>query len=91
MFFEKYQVAKRYILTQNYLLAASKVKLHWLFVAFLLPLTILIATLSTAIDSEAGYMPVRTIINDIFLPSTNPQKNPDETFGRRARCVRATR
>ena len=80
MFFEKYQVAKRYILTQNYLLAASKVKLHWLFVAFLLPLTILIATLSTAVDSEAGYLLVRTIINDIVLPSTNPQKNPDETF-----------
>ena len=80
MFFEKYQLAKRYILTQNYLLAASKVKLHWLFVAFLLPLTILIATLSTAVDSEAGYLPVRTIINDIVLLSINPQKNPDETF-----------
>lgn len=80
MFFEKYQLAKRYILTQNHLLAASKVKLHWLFVAFLLPLTILITTLSTAVDSEAGYLPVRTIINDIALPSINHQKNLDETF-----------
>lgn len=80
MFFQKYQSAKHYILTQNHLLAASKVKLHWIFVAFLLPTIILITTLSTALDSEAGYLPVRTIISDIVLPSINPQKNPNETF-----------
>jgi murein DD-endopeptidase MepM/ murein hydrolase activator NlpD len=80
MFFEKYHLAKRYILTQNYLLLASKVKLHWLFVAFLLPLTISIATLSAAVDSEADYLSVRTIKNDIVLPSIYHQRNPDEAF-----------
>ncbi len=80
MFFEKYQFAKRYILTQNHLLAASKVKLHLIFVAFLLPLIILIASLSAAPDSEAGYLPVRTVINDIVLPSIKHQQNPDESF-----------
>ena len=80
MFFQKYQLAKRYILTQNHLLAASKVKLHWVFVAFLLPIIILITTMSAALDSQAGYLPARTVINNIDLPSINHPKNVNETF-----------
>ncbi len=77
---QKNQFAKRSILTQNKLLAARKIRLHWVFFAFLLPIMVLIATLSAAPDSEAGYLPVRLTIDDIRLPPIVQQYNPDEAF-----------
>jgi murein DD-endopeptidase MepM/ murein hydrolase activator NlpD len=77
---QKNQFAKHSILTQNKLLAARKIRLHWIFVAFLLPIMILIATLSAAPDSEAGYLPVRITIDDIRLPPVMQQHNSNETF-----------
>jgi murein DD-endopeptidase MepM/ murein hydrolase activator NlpD len=78
--FPKNQLIKHAILTQNKFLAARKIRLHWLFVAFLLPMMILIATLSAAPDSEAGYLPVKITINDIPLPPMMQQQNPNEAF-----------
>ncbi len=78
--YQKNQFAKRSILTQNNLLTARKIKFHWIFFAFLLPIIVLIATLSAAPDSEAGYLPVRITIDDIRLPPMLQQHNPDETF-----------
>jgi murein DD-endopeptidase MepM/ murein hydrolase activator NlpD len=77
---QKNQFTKRSILTQNKLLAAREIRLHWIFVAFLLPIMILIATLSAAPDSEAGYLPVRITIDDIRLPPIVQPHNPNEAF-----------
>ncbi len=60
--------SKRYILTQNKLFTVSKVKLHWLFFALLLPIIVLITMLSAAPDTEAGYIPVQTVVQDVALP-----------------------
>jgi murein DD-endopeptidase MepM/ murein hydrolase activator NlpD len=60
--------AKRSILTQNKFMSVSKVKLHWLFFALLMPIVVLITTLSAAPDTEAGYIPIKTVVNDIVLP-----------------------
>jgi murein DD-endopeptidase MepM/ murein hydrolase activator NlpD len=78
--YQKNQFAKRSILTQNKLLTARKIRLHWIFVAFLLPLMVLIATLSAAPDSEAGYLPIITTIHNIPLPAARHQQNHHETF-----------
>ena len=80
MFFQKTPFAKRSILTQNHLLAVSKMKLHWIFVVFLLPVIVLISTLGTAPDSEAGYLPIKTTINAIPLPFTMHKQNPNKAF-----------
>jgi murein DD-endopeptidase MepM/ murein hydrolase activator NlpD len=72
--------AKRSILTQNKLSAVSKMKLHWLFFALLLPIVVLIATLSAAPDSEAAYVPVQTVVSDIDLPLPTSQENRNEIF-----------
>jgi len=78
--FEKNQFAKHYILTQNKLFTALEMKLHWIFVAILLPSIILVATLSAAPDSEAGYLPVRTMVHDITLPIATLTETHDATF-----------
>lgn len=70
--------AKRSILTQNKFMSVSKVKLHWLFFALLLPIAVLITTLSAAPDTEAGYIPIKTVVSDIVLPlsvSAEPESN----------------
>ncbi len=72
--------SKRYILTQNKLFAVSKVKLHWLFFALLLPIVVLITTLSAAPDTEAGYVPVQTVVSDISLPLVAQQTDPHEIY-----------
>ena len=72
--------SKRYILTQNKLLAVSKVKLHWLFFALLLPIIVLIATLSAAPDIEAGYVPIETVEQEVALPLLTFQEDANETF-----------
>lgn len=72
--------SKRYILTQNKLSAVSKVKLHWLFFALLLPIVVLIATLSAAPDSEAGYVPVETVVKEVSLPLQPRQETKNEIF-----------
>jgi murein DD-endopeptidase MepM/ murein hydrolase activator NlpD len=72
--------AKRSILTQNKLLAVSKMKLHWLFFALLLPILVLIATLSAAPDSEAGYVPIQTVVSDVVLPLHAFQENQNDIF-----------
>ncbi len=77
---QKIQSAKRYILTQNKVLTALEMKLHWIFVAVLLPIVVLIVTLSAALDSEAGYLPVRTMIHDIRLPSAAADTSNRKTF-----------
>lgn len=69
------QNAKRSILTQNKFLAVSKMKLHWLFFALSLPILVLIAMLSAAPDSEAAYVPVKTVVHDIVLPLHVPQSD----------------
>lgn len=78
--FPKNQFIKRSILTQNKFLAAHRIRLHWIFVVFLLPIMVLLATLSAAPDSEAGYLPVKITINNMPLPSMAPQQNPNEAF-----------
>ena len=77
---QKNQFAKHVILTQKKLLTARKIRFHWIFVAFLLPIMVLIATLSAAPDSEAGYLPVRITIDDIPLPSMMHKQNPNAIF-----------
>jgi murein DD-endopeptidase MepM/ murein hydrolase activator NlpD len=78
--FQKNQVSKYVILTQNKLLVARKIRFHWLFVACLLPIMLLIVTLSAAPDSEAGYLPIKTTLHNIPLPSIKHQQNNNETF-----------
>lgn len=72
--------AKRSILTQNKFLSVSKVKLHWLFFALLLPIVVLIATLGAAPDTEAGYIPIKTVISDIALPLPTASILENDTF-----------
>lgn len=72
--------SKRYILTQNKFFAVSKVKLHWLFFALLLPIVVLVATLSAAPDIEAGYIPVETVVEKISLPLPTSQVNQKDFF-----------
>jgi len=72
--------SKRFILTQNKMFNVSKVKLHWLFFALLLPIIVLIATLSTAPDIEAGYVPVETVVQDVALPLKTHQESQDDPF-----------
>jgi len=72
--------SKRYILTQNKLFNVSKVKLHWLFFALLLPIIVLITTLSAAPDIEAGYVPIQTVVSDISLPLAIEKRKTDEIY-----------
>ncbi len=72
--------SKRYILTQNKLFSVSRVKLHWLFFALLLPIIVLIATLSAAPDTEAGYVPVKTVVSELNLPLIASQPVKNEIF-----------
>ena len=68
---------KRSILTQNKFSAVSKVKFHWLFFALLLPGIVLFATLSAAPDTEAGFVPVKTVISDLNLPLATGQSSQE--------------
>jgi len=77
---QKNQFAKYVILTQNKLLVARKIRFHWLFVACLLPIMVLVVTLSAAPDSEAGYLPIKTTLHNIPLPAIRHQQNDNETF-----------
>lgn len=72
--------SKRYILTQNKLFAVSKVKLHWLFFALLLPIVVLVATLSAAPDIEAGYVPVKTVVTELSLPLVSSEPTEGALF-----------
>lgn len=72
--------AKHPILTQNKLLSVSKVKRHWLFFALLLPILVLIATLSAAPDTEAGYIPVQTVVSEVTLPLHSSQGPTSDIF-----------
>jgi len=72
--------SKRSILTQNKFLAAGKVKLHWLFFALLLPILVLIATLSAAPDTEAGYLPAKIVVHEITLPLPTNKASQNEAF-----------
>lgn len=68
---------KRSILTQKKLSAVSKIKFHWLFFALLLPGIVLFATLSAAPDTEAGFVPVKTVTRSINLPLASNDINQD--------------
>lgn len=74
------QNSKRSILTQNKLFTVSKMKWHWLFFALLLPILVLIATLGTAPDIEAGYVPVQTVVRDVTLPLPSFREEPNDVF-----------
>jgi murein DD-endopeptidase MepM/ murein hydrolase activator NlpD len=78
--FQKNQFTKYAILTQNKLMAARKIRFHWLFVACMFPILLLIATLSAAPDSEAGYLPIKTTLHNIPLPAIKNLQNQNETF-----------
>ncbi|MFW5432320.1 MAG: OapA family protein [Methylophilaceae bacterium] len=54
--------------------------LHWLFFALLLPVVVLIATLSAAPDLEAGFVPVKTVVQEVSLPLPSFQENLNENF-----------
>lgn len=72
--------AKRSILTQNKLPAVGKMKLHWLFFALLLPIVVLITTMSAAPDSEAAFVPVQTVVSEVVLPLHTFEENLNNVF-----------